>query len=75
MIAFNVSDSEIYFFHFLGLTDNWRNQADKLPGNFCSSLHVKEPLIAELAKKAMLRDLRDEISPEQIRARDTDLRP
>ena len=45
-------ESEFYFFHFLGLSTNWKNLPLKGTVEFNSELHIKEPLIEELCEKA-----------------------
>ena len=45
---------EIYFFHFQGLSTNWKEEDSKRPTVFDGNLHIKEVLITCLAKKAKL---------------------
>ena len=47
-------ESEFYLFHFLGLSTNWKKLPSKRTVEFNSELHIKEPLIKELCKKARL---------------------
>ena len=47
-------ESEFYFFHFLGLGTNWKKLPLKETAEYNSELHIKEPLIEELCKKARL---------------------
>ena len=47
-------ESEFYFFHFLGLSMNWKKLPLKETVEFNSELHIKEPLIEELCEKARL---------------------
>ena len=47
-------ESEFYFFHFLGLSVNWKKLPLKETAEYNSELHTKEPLIEELCKKARL---------------------
>ena len=47
-------ESEFYFFHFLGLSTNWKKSHWKEPVEFNSELHIKEPLIEELCKEVRL---------------------
>ena len=47
--------TEFYFFHFLGLGTNWNKLPLKNPVKFDDELHVEEPLIRILCKKAGLR--------------------
>ena len=53
----HASDSELFYFHFLGLTTGWQKFSHKLPERFNCDKHVQEPLIAKLAKLAKLRDI------------------
>ena len=48
------SESEFYFFHFLGLGINWKELPLKEPVEFDSKLHIEEPLIEELCEKVRL---------------------
>ena len=47
-------ESEFYFFHFLGLSTNWKKLPLKETVEFNSELHIKEPLIKELCEKTRL---------------------
>ena len=47
-------ESEFYFFHFLGLSTNWKKLPLKETVEFNSEQHTKEPLIKELCEKARL---------------------
>ena len=47
-------ESEFYFFHFLGLSTNWKKLPLKGTVELNSELHIKEPLIEELCEKARL---------------------
>ena len=47
-------ESEFYFFHFLGLSTNWKKLPLKGTVEFNSELHIKEPLIEDLCKKLRL---------------------
>ena len=47
-------ESEFYFFHFMGLSTNWQKLPMKGTTEFNSALHIKEPLIEKLSKKARL---------------------
>ena len=47
-------DSEFYFFHFLGLSTNWKKLPLKETVELDSKLHIKEPLIKELCEKSTI---------------------
>ena len=47
-------ESEFYFFHFLGLSTNWKKLPLKETVEFNSELYIREPLIEELCEKARL---------------------
>ena len=48
------SEKELFFLHFLGLNTGWRNKSTTATVEFDSEIHVEEPMIAKLAKKANL---------------------
>ena len=47
-----ISESDLFFFHFRGLNTNWKKHSSLEKVEFNNELHVEEPLIATLAKKA-----------------------
>ena len=51
-----IKDSELYFYHFFGLSNNWDNRPDREPVANNDKIHVPDPLVATLARKAGLLD-------------------
>ena len=51
-----INDSEFYFYHFLGLSNNWKNLPVKDSVAYNYKIHVQDPLVATLAQKAGLLD-------------------
>ena len=58
--ACHVSESELYFLHFLGLTTGWKKSALLEQLKFNEEIHTKEPLILELAQRANILPTTDE---------------
>ena len=58
--ACHVSENELYFLHFLGLTTGWKKNTLLEKVNFNKEVHTKEPLIHELAKRANILPATDE---------------
>ena len=52
--AVHVSENELYFWHFLGLTTRWRENPLLERVDFENKIHKKEPLVIELAKRSGL---------------------
>ena len=51
-----IKDSELYFYHFFGLSNNWDNRPDREPIAYNDKIHVPDPIVATLARKAGLLD-------------------
>ena len=51
-----INDSELYFYHFLGLSNNWKNLPVKDSVSYNDKIHVQDPLVATLAQNAGLLD-------------------
>ena len=57
--SYTAPESDLYFFHFMGLTTGWRKIWNNKP--YCStdsSIHIPEPKIENLAKESRLTESR-----------------
>ena len=52
--SYYAPEAEIFYFNFLGLSDNWKNMASRNEVEFDNTVHIEESLIENLSNLAQL---------------------